>query len=225
MATFPSPPHLTDPTQPEVHRGPVAGTAARPPRPRLVSASEGAALLDVSSARFARLARGGCFSPAEFRISPLHIVTWWYPTTELRLFADRESRLLSGPIPEGLRRALRQGEDWRPRRWRARRTAELVRRTRDPWRRAAVFAAVLEPPLLLRRVPEPRERALLRRLRPALADPPPPGFRPRAFQELLTAVEPDEARWYVRGLDLALREARARPAAGPRLRAGQRPGP
>ncbi|MDT0322426.1 DUF6397 family protein [Streptomyces millisiae] len=225
MATFPLPTPRTHQNPSEAPRGPAAWTAGRAPGPRLVSASDGAALLDVSPSRFARLARGGCFSPAEFRISPLHIVTWWYPAAELRLFAARESRLLGGPIPEGLRRALGRGEDWRPRRWRTRRTAELVRRTTEPWRRAAVFAAVLEPPLLLRRVPEPRERALLRRLRPALADPPPPGFRQRAFQELLTAAAPDEARWYVRGLELALRDARARPPAGPRLRAGRPPGP
>ncbi|WP_165956366.1 DUF6397 family protein, partial [Streptomyces hainanensis] len=210
---------------PSAPHGATAEAGAPDPGARLVGATDGAALLDISPARFARLARGGCLSPAEFRISPLHIVTWWYPAAELRLFADRESRLLSGPIPEGLRRALRRGDDWRPRRWRTRRVAQLIRRTADPWRRAAAFAAVLEPPALARLVPDAGERVLLRRLRPALTAPPPPGFRPRMLDALLTATEPDETRWYVRGLELALRDARSRPPVGPRLRAGRRPRP
>jgi hypothetical protein len=77
-------------------------------RTRLVDGAAGARLLGVGTARFARLARGGCFSPVRFHLNRYRAVVWRYPAEELRLFAERWPELLRGPAPEGLRRVLRR---------------------------------------------------------------------------------------------------------------------
>jgi hypothetical protein len=178
-------------------------------RIRLVNATQGAELLRISPARFGRLARGGCLTPLSL-YPHRGVIVWRYPAAELRLFAQRHPELLSGRAPRGLRLLLRQGSDWRPRRWRGRHTSLLARQADDPWERAAVPAAVLEPGALREVVPDAHERALLHLLRPPLAD-----AREATAREVLTAKEPDEARWYVVALTLALADARrAGPAPG-----------
>jgi hypothetical protein len=188
----------------------------------LVHAAEGAALLDISHARFARLARGGCLAPVDVGVSRHRVVLWRYAAAEVCAFGTRSPALLRGPVPEALRTALRRGEDHRPRRWRARRTARLVGQAGDPWRRAAALAAVLDPPTLAADVPDDGERALLHRLRPPLPAPVPAGEWqdagrwPETARLLLTATDPEEIRRYRAGLGRALREARGTPAAVPR---------
>jgi uncharacterized protein DUF6397 len=178
-------------------------------RIRLVNATQGAELLRISPARFGRLARGGCLTPVS--LCPHRgVIVWRYPAAELRLFAQRHPELLSGPAPRGLRLLLRQGGDWRPRRWRGRHTSLLARQADDPWEKAAVPAAVLDPGALRAVVPDAHERALLHLLRPPLAD-----AREAVVREVLTAKEPDEARWYGVALALALADARrAGPVSG-----------
>ncbi len=188
---------------------------------RLVNATEGAELLGVTPARFARLARGGCLTPLSLYPHRGAFV-WRYPASELRTFAARHSELLSGPVPADLRRLLRAGADWRPRRWRARHTGLLAGQAGSPWERAAVPAAVLHPRALRTLVPDPHERSLLRRLRPPLCD-----AREEAAREVLPATDPDETRWYGAALARALLDARrVRPGPLPplrSLRAGRRP--
>ncbi|MEO3755354.1 DUF6397 family protein [Streptomyces sp. B6B3] len=192
----------------------------------LVNATEGADMLGVTPARFARLARGGCLAPLSLYPHRGAFV-WRYPAIELRTFAERHPELLSGPVPEALRSLLREGADWRPRRWRARHTGLLAAQARSPWERAAVPAAVLHPRALRALVPDQHERALLRRLRPPLCD-----TREEAAREVLPATDPDETRWYGTALTLALRDARrVRPGPLPpprisphrALRTGRRP--
>jgi hypothetical protein len=170
---------------------------------RLVNASEGAALLRIAAARFSRLARGGCLAPMTFH-SHRRTLVWRYPAGELRLFAQRHPELLSGPAPRELLRTLREGADWRPRRWRARHTGLLAQQARNPWERAAVPAAVLDPAVLTDLVPDARVRARLHRLRPPLAD-----AREETARAVLRATDSDETRWYAAMLREALREARA----------------
>jgi hypothetical protein len=177
-------------------------------RIRLVNASEGAALLRIAPARFSRLARGGCLAPLSFHPHRRAIV-WRYPAHELRMFAERHPELLSGPAPRGLLRELREGADWRPRRWRARHTGLLARQATNPWEKAAVAAAVLDPAMLTDAVPDAAARARLHRLRPPLWD-----RRDQALRAVLRVTDPDETRWYTRMLREALREART-PAPPP----------
>jgi hypothetical protein len=178
----------------------------------VVDAAAGARLLGVSPGRFARLARGGCFSPAAFRLGAHRLISWRYTAAELRAFGRRHPDLLTGPPPAPLRRALRRGEDWRPRRWRARRVAWLACRAPSRWSRAAALAAVLDPPSLAQAVPDGRERAVLYRLRPALLDDPRlAAGPPEVVRALLTASDPEEARWYRDGLARLMAAVRAAP--------------
>ncbi|UED88108.1 DUF6397 family protein [Streptomyces profundus] len=192
-----------------------------PERP--VSASAGAVLMGISTARFSRLARGGCFSPSEFHLTEHGVVAWRFPPDELCVFARRRPGLLTGPLPDGLRHSLRQGQDWRPRRWRARRTGLLAGQASCPWEAAAVPAAVLDPGTLEAEVPDPVERAVLGRLRPPLMAARLAAGPWRSVRRLLTARDPDEVGWYREQLGLALDAARGRPlplaaplTAGPR---------
>ncbi|WP_059006400.1 DUF6397 family protein [Streptomyces specialis] len=190
---------LADQGFPELLRG----------RALMVNATEGAELLGVAPSRFARLARGGLLAPVDFHLNRHRVVVWRYAAAELREFAVRSGELLTGPAPEELRRAVRDGADWRPRRWRRRRTDLLSRQARDGWERAAALAAVLEPPVLAADVPDAAERALLLWLRPPLPGVPPGGSRWDVVAPLLTATDPEEARWYRAELSAALKEARA----------------
>lgn len=199
--------------------------AALRDRVRLVNAAAGAELLRISPARFARLARGGCFAPVSFYPDHHGLVVWRYPAAELRSAARLRPDLLTGPLPGGLRRALRSGADWRPRRWRSRRTSLLTRHARGPWERAAVPAAVLDQAAVRAAGPDTRELELLRRLRPPLAADaplwPPSGARHPSVRAALTATDPEEAQWYARALQRALHDARR---AGPGSRRRSSPG-
>ncbi|MGW7291822.1 DUF6397 family protein [Streptomyces xiamenensis] len=184
-------------------------------RIRLVNASGGADLLGISTARFARLARGGCFSPVGFHLNRYHAIVWRYAAGELRDLAGHSPELLRGAAPEGLRKALAAGQDWRPRKWRGRRTALLMRQAAGPWEKAAVPAAVLEPPVLRDVVPDPDERAHLALLRPPLLSLEPGGTRTELIRDVLRATDPEEVRWYRSLLERHLAGARAaRPAPG-----------
>ncbi|MGK5530696.1 DUF6397 family protein [Streptomyces sp. URMC 129] len=184
-------------------------------RALMVNATEGAALLGIAPSRFVRLARGGLLAPVDFHVNRHRVVVWRYAAAELRVFAAGSAELLTGPAPEELRRALRDGVDWRPRRWRRRRTDLLIRHAGDPWQHAAALAAVLEPPTLAADVPDTGERALLLRLRPPLPGIRPGGPRWEAVEPLLTATDPEEARWYRAELAAALVRARAASPVAP----------
>ncbi|WP_431046702.1 DUF6397 family protein [Streptomyces sp. P1-3] len=189
-------------------------------RLRVVGTAEGAELLRIGPARFARLARGGCLHPVTFYINRYRAVVWLYLAVELKEFADREPGLLRGRTPERLRAAEASGEDLRARTWRARRVGQLLSRTEDPWERAAVTAAMLAPEDLESAVPDPRERACLARFAPPLVVPRAgsPAYHD-AVDALLTAEDPDEIRGYAQALRTALSEARRhRPALPPPLR-------
>ncbi|RBM16650.1 DUF6397 family protein [Streptomyces sp. PT12] len=182
--------------------------AALRERSLLVNATAGARLMGIAPGRLARLARCGCFSPVDVRLNHHRVIVWRYVAAELKTFARESPALLSGPVPEEMRRALAAGRDARPRRWRHRRTAQLVRQATTAWQRAAAFAAVLEPPTLAFDVPDPGERALLCRLRPPLIDPPLAAEHADVVGALLTASDPEEARPYRTRLRAALAEAR-----------------
>ncbi|WP_186319265.1 DUF6397 family protein [Streptomyces sp. SAJ15] len=183
-------------------------------RLRLVGAGQGAALLGISPGRFGRLARCGCFTPARFYVNRYQAVVWLYLATELRQFAEREPELLTGRAPAGLLAMLAAGMDLRARGWRGRRAEQLIGQTDDPWERVAVWAALLAPDELDQAVEDPRERACLRRLRPALISTGAhaPGSRDAAAG-MLTVDDPVELRTCRLSLAAALATARAaRPA-------------
>ncbi|GAA2402969.1 DUF6397 family protein [Streptomyces glaucosporus] len=186
-------------------------------RLRLVGAREGAALLGVSPARFARLARAGCFGPVRFSLNRYRSVVWFYLAAELRDTAEQQPELLGGALPEGLRRLLAEGEDRRPRHWRNRRIAQVLRGTDDPWAAAAAHAAVLAPQTVEEVVPDEAERARLEELRPDLAPVRPDSLAAReVVGRLLTADGEEEILWHRLGLTLALSTARsARPLPRP----------
>nr|WP_234433215.1 DUF6397 family protein [Streptomyces sp. NRRL WC-3549] len=185
---------------------------------RTAGTAEAASLLGVSPVRFTGLARVGCVSPVAFYLNRYRAVVWLYLVEELTGFAAREPGLLTGKTPAGMRAVLEGGRDLRARNWRARRTDRLLSRAADPWVRAAVQAAALDPVQLAEVVDDPYERAYLIRMRPAA------GFgRPcsvsgkEAMEQLMLADDPDEILWcrvnLVMELDRA-RESRAAPRPG-----------
>ncbi|WP_147450906.1 DUF6397 family protein [Streptomyces hoynatensis] len=188
-------------------RGDPGAVAALRERARLVGAAAGAGLLGISPARFTRLARVGRFAPADFSLTRYRVVSWRYPAAELLAFAELSPGLLRGRAPEELRRALGRGVDERACRWRARRTARLARQAGDPWQRAAVFAAVLEPPALASAVPVAADRVRLLRLRPPLVAAQLPIDHWDVVRRVLTATDPREARWYQERVRGALADA------------------
>ncbi|GAA3379279.1 DUF6397 family protein [Streptomyces sannanensis] len=190
-------------------------------RLRVVGTAEGAALIGVSRNRFTTLARTGHLTPVRCCLNRYRAVVWLYLAEELQMFADEHPELLTGRLPGRVREDLESGTDRRPRNWRGRCIGLLLRRTDDPWQRAAVMACVLDPVQLAEVVDDPYERAHLTRLRPDLL----PGRRDSAtsgenVDRLSLADDPDEILWYRVSLALAVDEARAdRPAPRPdRLR-------
>lgn len=181
-----------------------------------VGTAEGAELTGISPARFTRLARGGCFAPVRFYVNRYRVVVWHYLAADLAEFADRNPEMLTGRTPALLRAALEKHPDRRPRSWRARRLDQLTAAAGDPWERAAVPAAVLDPGELAHAVPDPGERAYLHALRPVLAQARPEATAAReVIDELVMAEDPDETDWHRYCLIAALAEARAhRPAPG-----------
>ncbi|MGW1770316.1 DUF6397 family protein [Streptomyces sp. NPDC002104] len=168
-----------------------------------------AAALGVGPSRFTRLARCGHLVPVGYRINRYRAVVWLYLTVELRDFAAREPAMLTGSAPPADRELMAARADLRPRKWRERHVGLLLRRTADPWERAAVLASVLPEDDVRATVPDPAERILLC----ALAPPPPYGHPqvPAAAEvaaRLLRAGPPEEIGWYRTSLDFALTGAR-----------------
>ncbi|MGX1220415.1 hypothetical protein RKD42_001674 [Streptomyces ambofaciens] len=62
---------------------------------RAVGTTEGAALMDVTTARFTRLARLGLLVPVKFYVNRYRAVVWLYLAEELRQFAADLSSLFS----------------------------------------------------------------------------------------------------------------------------------
>ncbi|MGW6573107.1 DUF6397 family protein [Streptomyces sp. NPDC054945] len=192
-----------------------AGSAAGPPgalreQVETVAGAEAAAeVVGVGPSRFTRLARCGHVTPVGYRINRYRAVVWLYLTTELRSFAAREPALLRGVAPSADRELMAAKTDLRPRSWRGRHVGLLLRRTADPWERAAVLASVLPEAELLEAVPDPAERIVL-----AALGPPPPYGHPQVpaaaavASGLLKAGPPDEIHWYRTSLDFALAGAR-----------------
>ncbi|MFG2295699.1 DUF6397 family protein [Streptomyces sp. NPDC048603] len=183
-------------------------------RVETTGAAGAAELLGVSPARFTRLARCGHVTPVGYRINRYRVVVWLYLTEELKEFAGRRPDLLRGGAPAEDREGAVAGEDQRPRRWRGRHVGLLLRRTADPWERAAILASVLPDGEVAGAVPDPAERTRLAGLAP-----PPPYGHPQAEAaaavalRLLRAEQPEEVLWYRTSLDFALTGARAQSKA------------
>lgn len=185
-------------------------------RIQLVTSGEGAETMGVGRDRFTKLARTGFVRPVRWYVNRYQALVWMYLARELREFAEANPALLTGPLPGALREAVRGGEDQRARGWRERRVAQLVRDAYDAWDEAAVWAALLGPEITDEAVPDPHERARLRRLRGAL----PPGrtgfAAPELVRRLTTADHPEEIATAVAALADALGRAReCRPAPHP----------
>ncbi|CAM5349986.1 hypothetical protein SAVIM338S_01191 [Streptomyces avidinii] len=175
----------------------------------LAGAQATAAALGIGPSRFTRLARCGHITPVGYRINRYRTVMWLYLAVELRDFAATRPELLRGSAPAADRELMAAKVDLRPRKWRERHVGLLLRRTADPWARAAVLASVLPDGDVREIVPDPAERILLA----ALAPPAPYGHPqvPAAAavaERLLRAEPPDEVAWYRTSLDFAVTGAR-----------------
>ncbi|MFB7331442.1 DUF6397 family protein [Streptomyces adustus] len=188
---------------------------------QVVGTREGAALMDVTAARFTRLARLGLVTPVTFHLNRYRAVVWQYLADDIRQFAAAEEHraLLSGRAPEALRDRLRAGVDLRPRNWRERHLEFLLRQADGPWQRAGALAALLAPDQIAETVTDPGDRARVDRFRP---DPPAQGTpgSPSAqiAEAIATAAEPDEIGRLRADLARAVEQAR-------RHRPGPRPAP
>ncbi|MFD8271204.1 DUF6397 family protein [Streptomyces flaveolus] len=195
-------------------------------RVRTVGTTDGAALLEVTKARFTRLARLGLLVPTTFSLNRYRAVVWRYLADDLGKFAadERNAALLSGRTPQGLRDQLAEGLDLRPRNWRGRHLTCLLRGTEDPWARAAAVASLLDPVEVSEVVRDPYERSHLRRFSPARrvhGSPGSPGAQ--IAEELMTAADPDEIDRLRADLAREVRHARVlRPAPRPAPRERQR---
>ncbi|MFD0313413.1 DUF6397 family protein [Streptomyces flavalbus] len=183
---------------------------------KVVGTTAGAALLEISSARFTRLARLGLLVPVKFYLNRYRAVVWLYLADELRQFAAGQENavILRQRMPERLRSDLDKGLDRRPRNWRQRHLGFLLRQAADPWQRAGALAAFLDPVQIAEIVTDPYERAHVHRFRP----PPPSHGAPgspgaQLAGQLMTADDPDEIAWLRSDLTQTLREARAHRAA------------
>ncbi|CAL9640067.1 hypothetical protein SUDANB145_06309 [Streptomyces sp. enrichment culture] len=191
-------------------------------RVRTVGTTEGAALMKVPTSRFARLARLGLLVPVKVYVNRYGAVVWLYLADELRQFASDENNagLLTGRAPERLRERLKDGHDRRPRNWRRRHLGFLLRRTDDPWARAAAVASLLDPVEIAAVVGDPHERSHLQRLRPAPVIHGSPGSpTARLAEEIMTATDPDEIHWLRAELAHLVGTAREHRTAAPRARA------
>ncbi|MFI2412625.1 DUF6397 family protein [Streptomyces sp. NPDC018947] len=208
---------------------------------RTVGTTEGAALMDVTKARFTRLARLGLLVPAKFYLNRYRAVVWLYLADDLRRFAadERNTPLLKGRMPEGLRDQLTEELDLRARNWRGRYLESLLRQADDPWARAAAVASLLTADDVSQTVGDPYERSHLSRFRPAVPRHGSPGSPAAEIAErLVTATGPDETGRLRAELARAVETAREhRPAPRPvlwgrspsaevaRASLGQSPGP
>jgi hypothetical protein len=184
-------------------------------RVRLVGSAEAAKELGVGRERFVRLARAGHIRPVRWYVNRYHALVWMYLARDVRALAERSPALLSGPLPEGLRAAVADGEDERARGWRSRRVAQLVRDAYDAWDEAAVWSALLGQEFVDSVVPDPYERAHLSKLRAALPPGRPGLATPEQIKAITTADHPDEITLALVSLADALGRARkSRPAPG-----------
>jgi hypothetical protein len=200
-------------------------------RVETVGTKQGADLLEVTPARFTRLARLGVVVPVTFYLNRYRAVVWLYLAEELRQFAaDGDSTgLLSGTTPSGLREQLEAGLDLRARNWRGRHLGFLLRQADGhPWARAAAVASLLDPVQVAEIVQDPYERSHLNRFRPRPVTNGAPGSPSAQLAErIMTADHPDEIGWLRADLAQAVSEARTdhpapRPAPNP---TGERPTP
>ncbi|MFF4209419.1 DUF6397 family protein [Streptomyces sp. NPDC001796] len=182
-----------------------------------VGTRDGAALMDVTPARFTRFARLGLIVPVKWYLNRYRAVVWLYLAEEVEQFASGEANapLLTGRTPEGLRDQLDAGLDLRPRNWRGRHLGFRLRLTQDPWAKAAVVASLLDPAHVADVVRDPYERAELYRLRPAQSVQwPPDSPAARITAQIMIADDLDEVGWLRADLGRALIEARReRPAS------------
>lgn len=187
------------------------GAQALLARIQLVNTTEGAELLGISRDRLLRLTRAGCVRPVRWYVNRYRALVWLYLASELRDFAAGSPALLAGRLPAAVRESADDGEDQRPRGWRSRRVAQLVRDAPGPWEEAAVWAALLGPEITDSAMPDRYERTRLRRIHTAL----PPG-RPGPLADaaligrLTTADDPDEIALGLVALADALGRARDR---------------
>ncbi|MER6089040.1 DUF6397 family protein [Streptomyces bluensis] len=197
-------------------------------RVRAVGTSDGAAMLDVTTARFTRLARLGQVAPVKFYLNRYRAVVWLYLAEELRQYAadEKNAPLLTGRTPEHLRDQLDEGLDLRPRNWRGRHLGFLLRQAEDLWARAAAVASLLDPVQVAEIVRDPYERAYLNRLRPAQPAHGAPGSpAAQVAANITTAEYPDEIDWLRSDLRQTVAEAREhRPAPRPGPKAPSPPG-
>lgn len=193
-------------------------------RVRVVGTAEASQLLGVPAHRFTRLARGGHFTPVKCYLNRYRAVVWLYLAEEVTDLALRHPELINDrQLPKETLVRLGAGEDRRPRNWRGRRAAMLLRQTDDPWERAAGIASALDPAHVVEVVPDPHERAYLMHLRPesVRVGPDSPAAR-EIIERLQRAQDLDEVLWYRMDLAQHLSVARSfRPAPRPE---GTRPG-
>ncbi|WP_107419993.1 DUF6397 family protein, partial [Streptomyces carpinensis] len=188
-------------------------------RVRTVGTGDGAKTMEVTAARFTRLARLGLLVPVAFYLNRYRTVVWLYLAGELGEFAadPKNAALLNRPLPEGLRDQLDTGVDLRSRNWRGRHLGFLLRQADDPWERAAAVASLLDPLQVSEIVGDPYERAHLNRFRlrpPAHGTPGSPAAH--LAERITTAQDPDEIDWLRADLARAVEEARThRPATRP----------
>lgn len=202
-------------------------------RIRAVGTTEGAALMDISTARFTRLTRAGFVTPVKFYLNRYRAVVWLYLAEELRQFAQSEANagLLTGRAPTTLRAQLEAGVDLRARNWRGRHAGALLRQSEDPWERAAAVASLLDPVQIAEIIKDPYERAYVHRLMPQLfTQGAPESPAARILQKIMIAGDPDEIRWLRANLTIGLSQARGerpapRPTPGPEPGSGAGPHP
>ncbi len=192
-----------------------------------VGTGDAARIMEVSGARFTRLARLGLLVPVAFYLNRYRAVVWLYLAGDVRDFAagPENASLLKRPLPEGLRDQLDAGVDLRARNWRGRQLGFLLRQAADdPWERAAAVASLLDPLQVSEIVGDPYERAQLNRLRPRPPAHGAPGSPAAHLAErITTAQDADEIDWLRADLARAVEEARThRPAPRPAPRHTQR---
>ncbi len=190
------------------------GTVGLLSRIELVNTTAAADLLGVGRDRLLRLTRAGFVRPVRWYVNRYRALVWLYLAGELREFAVARPALLAGRLPAELRGAQAEGVDLRPRGWRSRQVARLVKDAPGPWAEAAVWAALLGPEVTDEAVPDPHERRRLRGIHTVLPHGRPGPLAGTALIRRLTVADaPDEI---AAGL-LALAEALGRARAGERV--------
>ena len=187
----------------------AGGPEALAERIQLVNTTAGAELLGISRDRLLRLTRAGRLWPARWYVNRYRAVVWLYLAGELRDFATGNPALLAGRLPEALRAEVAEGPDLRPRCWRIRQVAHLVREAQDSWEEAAIWAALLGPEVVADAVPDPYERSRLRTIHPELPHGRPGVLADAALvRRMTTADAPDEIATALLALSDALARAR-----------------